>query len=495
MTPERQVYLLDPQKLDPETIAVAFAKTSRSPQSFRKIAAELTSEKSAEFHEKWVVGYGHASVAEHAVLHVAIENVSRLAVETIESNRLASYTEKSTRYQKWSPEEFYTPAELCQEPEIRQLYIETCQDLFDTYQQTLPLVRAEVERNMPRQDGESDGAWERRIRSEYVDVCRFLLPAASLANLGMTINARALEHALRKMLSHPLAEVREIGEQIKAVALESIPTLLKYVDRVPYLMDTVADLTQRAADLTQRAADLTQRAADLALPGAGFDAHNGQAWCQLVDCSPAGEARVLAAALYRFGEISYTQALNHVNSLNEAGKAALAQALLGRLGRHDIPLRETELAHYTFDVVVDQGGYFELKRHRMMTQTAQPLTAALGYAVPKRIVTAGAGDPYCRAMDRAVRAYETLAKACPEAASYVVPNGCNRRVLLEMNLRSADHFTSLRSAENAHFSMRRLALRMAEQIRAATPLLGRYLRVQPGETWQQIEEQYFSSIA
>src|SRR5512133_182246 len=120
MSPERQIYLLDPQKLDPETIAVAFAKTSRSPQSFRKIAAELTGEKSAEFHEKWVVGYGHASVAEHAVLHVAIENVSRLAVETIESNRLASYTEKSTRYQKWSQEDFYTPPELAgDEPGIR----------------------------------------------------------------------------------------------------------------------------------------------------------------------------------------------------------------------------------------------------------------------------------------------------------------------------------------------------------------------------------------
>ena len=32
MPPERQIYLLDPQKIDPETIAVAFAKTSRSPQ-------------------------------------------------------------------------------------------------------------------------------------------------------------------------------------------------------------------------------------------------------------------------------------------------------------------------------------------------------------------------------------------------------------------------------------------------------------------------------
>ena len=69
--PDRQIYLLSPKELTPETIAVAFAKTSRSPESFREIAKGLTEEKSAEFHEKWVVGYGHASVAEHAVLHIA----------------------------------------------------------------------------------------------------------------------------------------------------------------------------------------------------------------------------------------------------------------------------------------------------------------------------------------------------------------------------------------------------------------------------------------
>src|SRR5512143_53267 len=110
--PERRIYLLSPRELSPETIAVAFAKTSRSPESFREIAAGLTEEKSAQFHEKWVVGYGHASVAEHAVLHLAFENVSRLAIECIESNRLASYTEKSTRYQVFDREAYYTPSNL-----------------------------------------------------------------------------------------------------------------------------------------------------------------------------------------------------------------------------------------------------------------------------------------------------------------------------------------------------------------------------------------------
>jgi len=109
---ERRIYRLSPGQLSAETIAVTFAKTSRSPKAFDEIAAELNDEKSAKFNEKWVVGYGHASVAEHAVLHLALENVSRLAIETIESNRLASYTEKSTRYQEWDNDAFIIPPEI-----------------------------------------------------------------------------------------------------------------------------------------------------------------------------------------------------------------------------------------------------------------------------------------------------------------------------------------------------------------------------------------------
>src|SRR5574342_1334225 len=121
---ERDIYLLNPKELSPEIIAVAFAKTSRSPESFRDIAAGLSDEKSAQFHDKWVGGYGHASVAEHAVLHLAFETVSRLAIEAIESNRLASYTETSTRYQKWGPDDFTIPPELDDHP-LRSEFVDT----------------------------------------------------------------------------------------------------------------------------------------------------------------------------------------------------------------------------------------------------------------------------------------------------------------------------------------------------------------------------------
>ena len=99
-------------------------------------------------------------------------------------------------------------------------------------------MRALIERQSTRREQESDEAYDRRIRSQYVDSCRFLLPAASLANLGMTANARVLEHAIGKMLSHPLAEVRQIGAEIKRVAQAEVPTLVKYAETIPYLVET-----------------------------------------------------------------------------------------------------------------------------------------------------------------------------------------------------------------------------------------------------------------
>jgi len=467
--PARQVYLLSPKQLSPETIAVAFAKTSRSPESFREIAAGLTEESSARFHEKWVVGYGHASVAEHAVLHIAIENVSRLAVECIESNRLASYTEKSTRYQKWNKDDFFVPPELESHP-LKEAYVSTCRALFDAYSRSLEPVRKLVERSVPRREEESEAAYDRRIRSQYVDACRYLLPAASLANLGMTANARVLEGAIRKMLSHPLAEVRQVGEEVKAVALAEVPTLVKYAEAVPYLVETGTELTEMAMQTEGE-----EPPAD---------------WCRLVDYDVDGEQRALAAALYRFGRSSFVEALEQVRSAPEAERGRLAETLLGRLGPHDVPLRELEYSVYTFDLVLDQGGYAEFKRHRMMTQTPQALTARLGYTVPQRIVAAGFEAPYRDAMEAAAQAYARLAEWNPQVAAYAVPNGFKRRVLFRLNLREAFAFCQLRASSKAHFAMRRVALRLAEEIRRVHPLLAGYLAL-PEETWQEVGDQAF----
>ncbi|MBK9602628.1 MAG: FAD-dependent thymidylate synthase [Anaerolineales bacterium] len=468
--PEREIYLLSPRALSPETIAVAFAKTSRAPESFREIASELSDEKSAQFHEKWVVGYGHASVAEHAVLHLAFENVSRIAIETIESSRLASYTEKSTRYQKWGSDDFTIPPELDGHP-LRDEFIQTVRLLFSTYAESLDPVKNLILGRSPRRENESDEAYDRRIRSQYVDRCRFILPAAANANVGMTANARVIEMVIRKMLSHPLAEVRQIGEKVKEVSKAETPTLVKYADVVPYLVETTAEIANWKSEIGNVQTD----------------------WCKLINFDKDGEKNILAAALYRFNEMPYAEALAYVKALKKKEREQLAEALLGKLGKYDVPLRELEYATYTFDLVMDQGAYAEFKRHRMMTQTPQRLTTRLGYTIPLLVTEAGFGLKYEAAMQSASEMYEKLYAFNPDVAQYIVPNGFNRRVLAQFNLREAFAFCQLRSAANAHFSIRRVAQKIYEEMSRVHPLLTKYMKLRE-ETWQQVEENYFTQV-
>jgi len=200
----------------------------------------------------------------------------------------------------------------------------------------------------------------------------------------------------------------------------------------------------------------------------------------------------MAAALFRYGKNSYAQYEEYVRQLPLVERQRLACSLLGSAEKFDVPLRELEHTNYTFELVMDQGAFFEFKRHRMMTLTAQPLTTSLGYITPRTMVEAGLKSTFQQVMEQVSETYAKLYAFNPEVASYVVPNAFNRRLLFTLNLRSADHLISLRSAPNAHFSIRRIAHRLADEMRHATPLLGSCLRETGGETWQDVEAKFFA---
>jgi thymidylate synthase ThyX len=77
-------------------------------------------------------------------------------------------------------------------------------------------------------------------------------------------------------------------------------------------------------------------------------------------------------------------------------------------------------------------------------------------------------------------------------ASYVVPNAFNRRFLLTANLRSLFHFIQLRSAPNAHFSVRRFAQRLSNELNNVLPEFSQYLPVNHLESETQIESTFFT---
>ena len=142
-----------------------------------------------------------------------------------------------------------------------------------------------IAKQVPRREDEKDAAYDRRIRSRYVDVCRFILPAASLANVGMTANGRVIENSIRKWLSSPLAEVRAIGETVKAVAQGELPTLVKYAEAVPYWVETGEDFYHRAHG--EKDESSVNSATSMV----------NEMGCVLVDCDKDGENKVLAATL------------------------------------------------------------------------------------------------------------------------------------------------------------------------------------------------------
>lgn len=470
MTKNRRVYRLSPSQLSAETIAVTFAKTSRSPQPFDEIASELNEEKSSKFSEKWIVGYGHSSVAEHAVLHLALENVSRLAIENIESNRLASYTEKSTRYQEWDPDAYVVPNELLGTKYLKE-YLDSVNMLFESYAIALPVLRNWTEKNTPHQDGESEKAWLNRTRIMAIDICRFLLPAAAMANVGVTINARALEYAIKKMLSSELEEIRAIGAEVKLVATQELPTLVKYANPMKHFEEIRNELSRPSVS----------------------NYSNSPFPCSLLAYDSEGEQKILASVLYRFGQLSYEDCLNKVTKMTLNEKNNLAENLFRNMTDFDVPLRELEYTSYLFEAVMDQGAYFEFKRHRMMSQTTQSLSTNLGFATPRGFLNAGIGNLYKQAMIRIAKTYQHIASWDPSVASYVVPNGYYRRVLFSLNLREAFHFLRLRCNPGAHFSIRLVGRRIYEKINSVHPILSKFICVNCDETSDSIIDSFFSN--
>ena len=434
MTNALRIYPLDPRELTEEQLAVVFAMTSRRPEPFDEIAQVVSTERAADFHERWVLSYGHASVAEHAIIHMAVENVSRLACDTLEDNRLASYTEKSSRYQVLEPGYYHVPQELEGHP-LRQLFVDTCDALFDAYHRLVEGLRHHLPTVRPRlSDQERDSAYNLRIRREATDTARFLLPAATLTNVGVTMNARSMEHAIRKLLSSDLAEERTLGETLKAEGRRITPTLIRYADRNDYLVLSREVQQEESLPYAEPSGDSLVEAT-------------------LVHSDPDSEAKVVAALLYRFAHQPYADIWSRVQQMSPQERQGVIDRALESLGPHDIPVRELETVDYTFDLLMDYGAYREYKRHRMQTYIPQPLTVEHGYLVPSLVEDAGLQDDFTAAIQQAEAAFRTIGAVLPRAAEYLVTHAHRRRVLSKMNLRECYHLFKLRTGPQAHFSL------------------------------------------
>ncbi len=388
-----------------------------------------------------------------------MENVSILATKVIEDNRLASFTEKSTRYQVFNKDTYLIPSPFKNDQAILKLYTETSDYIFNQYEIFTNKVSAFLKTTIAKQSNQSDAQYNAIIKSKTCDVCRYLLTTATQTNVGMTINARTLEHAIKKFLSHPLSEINQIGNIIKTVALEETPTLIKYANASEYLIKTEENLTTNVKELL------------------GTSNPQNKNYVNLVEYEKNAEEKLVSALLYRYSTLSYQEIKEKVSTMSNHNKEQLIDNALKFRGDYDQPIRELEHIVYTFDILSDYGAFRDIQRHRICTQTNQLLTCDYGYETPDIIKKVGLEKDYVLCLEKAKAAYQIISAKYPYEAQYILPLAFRKRVLITLNLRELHHFISLRSGINGHWFYRMIAQQCYKEIEKVHPLLAKYIRV------------------
>jgi thymidylate synthase ThyX len=498
------------QGADPEVLAFAMAKYSRSALSMRESLNEISSQKAEQFLNTFYFQYGHRSIADLAHIAFAIERLSLLAAIVLVDETRWDGQERSTRYQNFLKSGWYLP-DFGQDSASAALYSKTIENLFGAYQRTNEAVFNLLRDRIARPESLKQDAYERTLRARAFDVARYLLPLATNTSLGQIVSARTLENQVARLLSHPAAEVRLLGEKLRDAS--TAPTLVKYSQPSPYLIQTQAELAQAAPEIL---AQLSTKNLQHAMPMPVVD---------LVERTESLEVELAATLLYSASHNPYRRIRDLVAGLPAAQVAEIVELGLRHRGRHDEAIRAFQAgAALRFDILMDIGGFRDMHRHRRCTQIIQGFTSQHGYEAPGPadlaagtdiLAEAGIDADFRSAIESAHaaaaqiasgRANEALAQIAsgangtgfspyaieqkidgastpegsPEAAQsaqYLYPLATRIRSLFKMDFAEAQYITELRSGPAGHFSYRRVAWEMFLALERQHPTLAKHVRV------------------
>jgi thymidylate synthase ThyX len=286
---------------------------------------------------------------------------------------------------------------------------------------------------------------------------RGLLPAATVANVGVYATGQAYEAMLIRLRAHPLAEARACGDLVLRELRKVIPEFLTRVDR--------HDRGEATGAYVRESGDRARAIAARLGLGAAPAGPDGPC-VRLVEFDPDGESRVLAHALWAESGGTLPEVRERVAGLTPAERGRAIGEIVGRRGdRRQRPGRALEATSYAFEVVTDYGAYRDLQRHRLLSLQAQPLTPALGYDLPEILAEAGLDRRFAAAQARSAALHDAIAERVPEEACYAVTLAHRIRFTMVMNAREAMHLIELRSQPQGHDAYRAVALEMHRLIR------------------------------
>lgn len=488
---------------DPEVLAYAMAKYSRSALSMRESLTEISAQRAEQFLNTFYFQYGHRSIADLAHIAFAVERLSLLAAIVLVDEQRWDGQERSTRYQNFQKSGWYFP-DFGADSVSARLYVETIENLFTAYQSTTAAVHEALRGRVNCPESMKPEAYDRTLKARAFDVARYLLPLATNTSLGQIVNARTLETQVSRLLSHPIAEVRDLGKKLREAAtgpawnvnasaganfvaklsgqpelaaeaaglltreVRTAPTLVKYAEPNTYLIQTRTDLEQAAKEILNGIKPACSPVVDL------------------VERTEPLEVELAATLIYWGSDHPYRQIRDIVAGLPASRVSEIIETGLRHRGKHDEALRVFHAgAALRFDILMDIGGFRDMHRHRRVTQIKQGFTAKHGYETPHSgdiagLEEAGILADYQHAVESAHAASAKIATgSAPEAplsALYLLPLATRVRCLFKMDFAEAQYISELRSAPAGHFSYRRVAWEMYLALQRQHPSLAKHIR-------------------
>lgn len=442
-------------------------------------------DRAEKFYERVFLEYGDESVAELATAQVGIQNVSNVLSKIIEESRIGlSYLEKSSRYvsyrEKRNGRYLYIDPERAGIPnKFQERYEEFNNRIFELYREIFTSVSDYIHEKNPFESmkfylpngkevklGEKEGeeevlkkAYESSVRSRALDETRFILPASTLTNIGMSGNARAFSHLLERLRSSGLREAGELYSELMRELKLVFPKLIENVEN-PHGLENLEYLTKLknydTLEIKLEASIPKQKVALLSFDNDDI----------VLD-------KILASYHFERTDGDYERIYSHISALAKQRKAELLNKIVSlRKNRRNKLDRSFEHVHYTFQVNTNFGAFRDLQRHRSLTLQRKRLSTAHGYDIPPIIsVIDGLSKKYVDAVNESNELYNQVSSVDPKSAQYFVLFAHIQPVLITLNLRELVYLTELRSTPQAHFDLRQISRDMVRLVKQANPSL------------------------
>ncbi|AAT43321.1 FAD-dependent thymidylate synthase [Picrophilus oshimae] len=432
-------------------------------------------ERAGDFYRRIFIEYGDESISELVTAQMGIQNISNIASKIIEEQRIGlSYLEKSSRYvrydKKTSDGYLYLKPDRAGIGYKSNEYENICNSLFDFYSSIYNEMLDYFKEKYPVESftfeiGDSyykysdinnlddniiNKSYKSALRAAVLDEIRYVLPASTLTNLGISGNGRAFISMIQRLYRYNLQETKGLAESIYNELRPEMPGLIDDAFSKHGYESIEYKKCRYPVDLYKRYSDLNE--------------------VSLISYNSEDEEIKKASRLMMYNSSGSYDSIEYNDLIDDL--------YIKRKNRRDKLGRAFESINYLFEVNTNYGAFRELQRHRFLSIIRKPLSVYYNYDIPENISEVESiKKDYISLMDEARDVYNKILESNGYLiAQYVVPFAYKYPVVFSANLNELAYMIELRTTPQAHPDLRRISIKMYNELKRVHPRLSKLIK-------------------